>query len=122
MRYVSTPVAAPRGQAAQLLLDLQRPRDVVLSADGTRVAYVVSPAYREKGQPLRSRLWAGAVDGEMAAVGDESASCALPRFSPDGSRIAFASDAGHAGRMSLHLDDLGEIGTVAGSVEEILWA
>jgi dipeptidyl aminopeptidase/acylaminoacyl peptidase len=46
---------------------------------------------------------------------------ALPRFSPDGSRLAFASDCGHVGRLSLRVDDR-ELGEIPGSVEDIHWS
>jgi len=45
----------------------------------------------------------------------------LPRFSPDGSRLAYASDRGHEGRMSLWVGDA-ELGEIPGSVEEISWS
>src|SRR5262249_52175068 len=54
-------------------------------------------------------------------AGDAGASYALPRFSPDGSRLACASDLGHEGRMSLRVDGE-ELGSIAGSVEDIVWS
>src|SRR5205085_259879 len=45
-----------------------------------------------------------------------------PRFSPDGGALAYSSDEGHAGRMSVRLRGRGELGSIAGSVEDIRWA
>ena len=97
MRVAQAPAAVTI--TPELLLQLRRPVEVELSADGARLAYTVSPVYREKGGVLEARLW---VDGNAAT--EPGASDALPRFSPDGSRLAYASDRGHQGRMSLRLD------------------
>src|SRR3954454_5431485 len=105
----------------ELVMQLVRPGQVELSADGRRIAYVAAPAFREKGEALRARILAGDVDGEHEPVGAEDANDGLPRFSPDGARLAHASDEGHAGRMSLRVDGE-ELGDIPGSVEEIAWA
>src|SRR5947207_2710250 len=91
----------------ELVMELLRPGDVALSADGQRIAAAVAPSFREKGKPMEVRLWIGDVDGEVKP-GELGA---IPRFSPDGSRLAYASDGGHDGRRSLWIDDaeLGEI-------------
>jgi dipeptidyl aminopeptidase/acylaminoacyl peptidase len=118
-------LAAP-GTAGSLtieqLLALRRPADVELSRDGRRVAFTVVPAGTEKGSGLETRLWLGEVEGEIEPLGEADRSEGLPRFSPDGSRLAFTSDEGHRGRMSLHLADRGELGAIPGSVEDIRWA
>src|SRR5947207_5998486 len=97
-------------------MQLRRPTDLALSPDGFRLAYIVTPAFREKGEALESRLW---IDGAPAT--EAGAADALPRFSPDGA-LAFASDRGHAGRMSVWIDGRGELGEIPGSVEDIQWA
>jgi dipeptidyl aminopeptidase/acylaminoacyl peptidase len=113
-------VRAPAAEAVkvtpELLMELRRPSDVDVSADGSRLAYVVTPSFREKGRHLESRLW---LDG--APVTDAGAADALPRFAPDGT-LAYASDRGHAGRLSLWIHGRGELGDVRGSVEEIRWS
>jgi dipeptidyl aminopeptidase/acylaminoacyl peptidase len=101
----------------ELVMELLRPGEVALSPDGSRIAFSVSASFREQGKPIETRLWVGDVDGEPAP--GESGS--HPRFSPDGSRLAFASDRGHEGRQSLWVDDR-EVGEIPGSVEEIHWA
>src|SRR5262249_28314792 len=45
----------------------------------------------------------------------------LPRFAPDGT-LAYASDRGHAGRLSLWIQGRGELGDIPGSVEDLQWA
>jgi dipeptidyl aminopeptidase/acylaminoacyl peptidase len=113
--------AAPEAPSAELtpqqLLELRRPVDVAVAADGSRVAFTVSPLYREKAGTLETRLW---VDDAPAT--DAGAADAAPVFSPDGTQLAFASDRGHSGRMSLWLHGRGELGDVCGSVEDIRWS
>jgi dipeptidyl aminopeptidase/acylaminoacyl peptidase len=101
----------------ELVMRLRRPVDLALSPDGSRLAYIVAPSFREKGQALETRLW---VDGAEAT--EAGAADALPRFAPDGKTLAYATDRGYAGRMSLWIDGRGEIGEIPGSVEDIQWS
>jgi dipeptidyl aminopeptidase/acylaminoacyl peptidase len=101
----------------ELVLALLRPNEVALSPDGSRIAFAVSALFREQGKPIETRLWVGDVDGELRP-GEAGT---LPRFSPDGSRLAFASDRGHEGRLSLWIDDR-ELGEIPGSIEDIHWS
>jgi dipeptidyl aminopeptidase/acylaminoacyl peptidase len=113
---VRAPAPAAAKVTPELVMQLRRPTDLALSADGARLAYIVAPSFREKGQALESRLW---IDGAPAT--EAGAADALPRFAPDGT-LAYASDHGHAGRMSLRIDGRGELGEIAGSVEDIRWS
>src|SRR5439155_15565594 len=99
MRATTAPETA--ALTLERFLELRRPVEVELSPDGGRVAFTVSPVAKEKGKGLETRLWLGDVDGETAAVGEAGATDGLPRFAPDGTQLAFASDSGHTGRMSL---------------------
>jgi dipeptidyl aminopeptidase/acylaminoacyl peptidase len=111
-------VATTAGKVTpELTMALLRPGEVALSPDGSRIAFAVSASFRERGKRIESRLWVGDVGGELRS-GEEGA---LPRFSPDGSRLAYASDHGHEGRLSLWVDDR-ELGEIPGSVEEIQWS
>src|SRR5215470_4257127 len=101
----------------ELALQLKRFADVTLSADGQRIAFAVSASFREKGASIESRLWTGEVDGDLR----QGAAGQLPRFSPDGSRLAYASDEGHPGRLSLRVDG-SELGEIPGSVEDLRWS
>lgn len=113
--------AAPEKTSARVtleqFLEIRRPVDVALSPDGARVAFTVSPLSRERGGTLETRLW---VDGREAT--EAGAADAVPVFSPDGARLAYASDRGHGGRMSLWLHGEGELGEIPGSVEDIRWS
>ena len=82
----------------ELVMQLRRPTDLDLSPDGERLAYIVAPSFREKGQAFDSRLW---IDG--AAATEQGAADTLPRFAADGT-LAYASDRGHEGRRSLWID------------------
>jgi hypothetical protein len=109
-------VAMTAGEVTpEFVMELLRPSEVALSLDGSRIAFGVSASFREQGKPIETRLWTGDVDGELRP-GEAGT---LPRFSPDGSRLAFASDRGHQGRRSLWVDDQ-ELGEVAGSVDDML--
>ena len=101
----------------ELVMELQRPGEVALSPDGSRIAFDVAAAYSEKGKRVQTWLWTGDVDGELR----QGEPGVLPRFSPDSSRLAFASDRGHDGRSSLWVDDR-ELGEIQGSVEDICWS
>ena len=99
------------------VLELLRPNEVALSPDGSRIAFAVAASYREQGKPIETRLWVGDVGGELRP--GEAGS--VPRFSPDGARLAYASDRGHEGRLSLRVDDR-ELGDIPGSVENVHWS
>ena len=113
----AAPTAGSITLTPELLLELQRPSEVAVSSDGSRVAFTVSPVYREQGGRIEARLW---LDGAPAT--EPGAADAVPTFSPDGSQLAFASDRGHQGRMSAWIHERGEVGDISGSVEAISWA
>jgi dipeptidyl aminopeptidase/acylaminoacyl peptidase len=113
---VRSPAAEAVKVTPELVMRLRRPTDLDLSPDGSRLAYVVAPSFREKDRALESRLW---LDG--SPVTEAGAADALPRFGPDGT-LAYASDRGHSGRMSLWLRGRGEVGEIPGSVEDIRWS
>src|SRR5690348_16177935 len=108
--------AAVGAVTPELVMQVLRPGEVALSADGTRIAAAVQPSFREKGERMETRLWVGDADGELT----EGEVGSLPRFSPDG-RLAYASDKGHDGRLSLWVDGA-ELGEIPGSVEDIQWS
>ena len=111
-------VAAAAGNVTpEQTMALLRPDEVALSPDGSRIAFTVAASFREQGKAIERRLWVGEVDGDVQAGPAGS----HPRFSPDGSRLAYATDRGHEGRLSLWIDD-GEVGKVPGSVEDICWS
>jgi len=113
----AAPAATSIEVTPELLLELRRPNDVAISPDGSRVAFTVLPVYREKGGRIEARLWLDDSPATEAGAAD-----AVPVFSPDGAQLAFASDRGHPGRMSVWIHERGEVGRIAGSVEAIQWA
>jgi dipeptidyl aminopeptidase/acylaminoacyl peptidase len=102
----------------ELVMQLRRPLEARVSPDGARIAFVVSPTFREKNQPILTRLW---IDSEELEL---EGGALLPRWAPDSQRLAFASDSGHHGRMGLWLleGEPRELGEVPGSVEDVVWS
>ncbi len=102
----------------ELVMQLRRPLEAQVSPDGARIAYVVSPMFREKNEPIVTSLWVDSSELELQGA------ALLPRWAPDSRRLAFASDDGHRGRMGLWLLDDGprELGEVPGSVEDVVWS
>ncbi|KUM64925.1 hypothetical protein ACN42_g2129 [Penicillium freii] len=85
----------------EALADLQVPRDLCISPDGTQIAYTLQ-AYSKKGEHATSALW-------IAKVGEENSSRQFtsgqfndqqPQWSPAGTMIAFKSDRHRAGKGS----------------------
>lgn len=119
------------------LLALRLVGEAELSADGRRVAGTVAASTAARGEQPPSRVWVGEVDGAAmrATTPDGPGRDARPRFSPDGTRLAFASDRDGDGRMALHVLALGAageplavdarpvaVGMVPGSIERICWS
>ncbi len=121
-----TPLEDPRDVTAERLLHLRRPEEVTLSRDGRTVAFVVSDTSIELGEAPASRIWSGPDDGPAEQITDGPGTDTFPRLSPDGSRLAFASDRDHLGRLSLYLLEPGgdprAHGEVAGSIEAVQWS
>jgi dipeptidyl aminopeptidase/acylaminoacyl peptidase len=107
-------------------LDLRRPTEAVISADGSRIAYSLSAACAEKGLRPATSIWTVDLEGGAVQATQGSGVDSTPRWGPDGT-LAFASDRGHPGRMSLHVLRSGPgealpLGDIAGSVEDIAWS
>lgn len=107
------------------LLDQLSPAGPVFSPDG-RIAFTVTNLWTERGKPPASHIWVAEADGSgCRQVTRGEGADGLPAWSPDGSVLAFASDRGHQGRMSLHLLSAGgeaaPVGDIAGAVESICW-
>jgi dipeptidyl aminopeptidase/acylaminoacyl peptidase len=112
----------------EALLELRRPTEAVVSADGTKVAFsVLEPVPADSGDGVHGGIWV-AEGGEAAVrVTSTGGVDTQPRWSPDGRELAFVSDAGHPGRMSVYVLAEGQtrpvsLGSVAGSVEQIAWS
>jgi len=92
MRAVEAPATA--ALTIERALELQRPVEVELSADGLRVAFTVAPVSKEKGKGLETRLWLGG--RRRARTADRGRRDRRPpALLADGTQFAFASDRGH---------------------------
>src|SRR4249919_2582197 len=93
-----------RGITAEDYLQFELVSDPRVSPDGSQVVYVVSRVDRAQNRRIPS-VWIASTDGARAprVLLDESWSPSAPRWSPDGTSIAFisshaAGDTGTAGR------------------------
>jgi dipeptidyl aminopeptidase/acylaminoacyl peptidase len=108
------------------LVELHGVSDVNVSADGQRIACVVSQGSAAKGELPQSRIWisTGGAPAQQATRGPGRD--ALPRFSPDGRSLAFTSDRDRPGLAGLYLLQDGAeaqpLGEIAGLVEQVVWS
>ena len=107
------------------LLTLRHLSDVQLSADGGQLAFVASSIATATDRESGSRIHSGPTAGQIRQITRGPGSDSLPRFSPDASRLAFASDRDHLGRATLFVLNPGAeampVGEIAGSIEDIRW-
>lgn len=112
----------------ELLMRLLRPTEAVVSSDGERIAFSVLESFTQPSDKLaQGRIWTVGADGAVSQATRGPGTDTLPRWSPDGRTLAFASDREHPGRMSVYVlgFEAGEaslIGDVPGSVEDIKWS
>ena len=120
----------PRAAAGKLALDqfleLRRISDVAVSADGSRIAFSVSASCAEKGSRPAASIWTVDLEGNAEQATQGSGTDSTPRWAPDGT-LAFGSDRGHPGRMSVHVLRPGPgealpLGEIPGSVEDLQWS
>jgi dipeptidyl aminopeptidase/acylaminoacyl peptidase len=108
------------------LYELRGLSDASISDDGRRVACVVSETTTGKGGAPEARIWISDAGAPAREVTRGPGRDGIPRFSPDGRLLAFASDRSQPGLASLHLLDFaGEarpLGEIRGLVEEIAWS
>lgn len=97
------------------------------SPDGRLIAFTGSKLERLEGLPISRICVANAAGGTFDEVTNGPNDDRLPRWSPDGSTLAFLSDRAEKGTFQLYLlrDRLGEAGLpahVEGSVEHFSWS
>ena len=107
-------------------LEIRRPTEVVVAPNGRTLAFSLAAAAAEKGKRPESSIWTADLEGNCVQATRGGGVDASPRWSPAGT-LAFASDRGHPGRMTLHLlgPGSGEArahGQIEGSVEDMQWA
>lgn len=112
-------------QTLRTLDRVRRVVDVSVSHDGGTLALAVYPAHRQAGSSFESRVWRVPLTGDASQLTFGPGSDAMPRWSPNDQRLAFASDRLLRGRMSLFLLLPGgrpaPLGEISGSVEQAAW-
>lgn len=90
----------------ELIASTWRPTEVRLSPDGARVAWTAAP-YGREGKHPESAIWV-ATTGEASSARrwTRGGADTLPRWSPDGSRLAFCSDRAERGTAGLYVLDV----------------
>jgi dipeptidyl aminopeptidase/acylaminoacyl peptidase len=123
--------AVPGGLPAVTMAALQtlrRPTEAVISPDGTVIACsVLTAACTDPPHGQHANLWLVRPGEQPRQITRGPWLDALPRWSPDGQRLAFATDRDHAGLMSVYVlagevSEAQPAGDIAGSCEEIAWS
>jgi len=89
---------------AELIADMALPRELDLSPDGTRLAYALTPLGK-RDEHATAALWVAPVDGAHPPrpFTAGTANDRRPRWSPDGTRLAFLSDRATRGTDALYV-------------------
>ncbi|HEU5425128.1 MAG TPA: hypothetical protein VFU72_16415, partial [Nitrolancea sp.] len=122
-----TPAGGPRRYSPELAVSLRIASDVQLAPDGARVAWVVAPVGHEETRPT-STIWLAEVGPEPAPrpFTGGKAEDRMPRWAPDGGRLAFLSDRATRGSAQIYLIDRqgGEaqpLGALPGAADLLAW-
>ena len=97
-----------RQYTPELAVGLNVPSDVQSSPDGTQVAFVVAPIAHKETKPT-SEIWVASISGASnpRRFTTSQSENRMPRWSPDGSRLAFLSDRDERGTAQVFLFDQG---------------
>lgn len=92
-----------RELTAEMIVDALTASEVVVSPDGSRVAYVVAPVSRREEHPV-SAIWLARTSGDADPVKLTAGIAAdgAPRWSPDGETLYFLSDREKRGASQLY--------------------
>ncbi|KAJ5588465.1 WD40-like Beta Propeller [Penicillium hordei] len=85
----------------EALADLQVPGDLYISPDAAKIVYKLQ-YFSKKGENATSSIWIAVVGKEKSTRQFTSGlfSDEQPKWSPDGTSLAFKSDRGHLGKSS----------------------
>jgi len=117
----------PGALTPELIASTWEPSEVRLSRDGHRVVWAAAPQGKV-GEHEERGLWAAPVDGSAPARRlTRGGADASPRWSPDGTRVAFLSDRADRGTAGLYViaPDGGEaepLAVRAKTVEALAWS
>lgn len=117
----------PQPLTPDQIVNHKRPSDPQISPDGNRVLFVLRPVSKAEEHELSS-IWSVGFDtGEPRQFSSGIAADEEPRWSPDGSRIAFLSDRAERGKKSVYVMpvDGGEAVRVFdrdGDMESLSWS
>jgi dipeptidyl aminopeptidase/acylaminoacyl peptidase len=85
--------SAKRALTSEEVLAFKNVEDAQISSDGTQVAFVVGDSFKEETKWPKSTIWiVNTASGEPRPLTHGPRTDSLPRWSPDGSWIAFLSD------------------------------
>ncbi len=111
------PAATPTPPTIDQLVELKRVGSIALSPDGALVAFVVREANWDE-NAFETEIWlADPASGETRQLTKAKKSSDAPAFSPDGRRLAFASDRGEKRQVYL-IDPRGGEAEALTSAEE----
>lgn len=101
----SSQPSTPTELTPELISSTWEPSEVRLSRDGSRAVWAAAPQGKE-GEHEESGLWTASVDGSVPARRlTRGGTDTSPRWSPDGTRLAFLSDRSERGTAGLYVID-----------------
>lgn len=90
------------------LLKVQSISDAQISSDGSLIAYTMRDRFKEPDKSPRSQIWlVNTNTREISAFTQGEASAHTPRWSPDGSTIAFLSNRNDSAKFEIYTIPLG---------------
>lgn len=85
--------SAKRALTPEDVLDFKNVEDAQISPDGSQVAFVIGDSFKTDSKWPKSTIWlVSTTGGEPRQLTSGPRTDSLPRWSPDGSRLAFLSD------------------------------